>query len=502
MPSSPASPEFTVSHGGAVRGECDGEIERFLGVPYAAAPVAELRFAAPAPATWAGVRPADAPGPNAPQSNGPRAMPGLDLVPLVDSGWREGDDFLTLNLWRPVGASAAPVMVFIHGGGFVGGSKDAAVHDGGGFARSGVVCVAINYRLGVEGFLPLPGAPTNLGLRDMLAALRWVQNNAAAFGGDPANVTVFGESAGAMAIADLIASPMSKGLFRRAIVQSGHGAMVRSLPVARKLVRRLARLLGVKPTAAGFRERTAAQAVAALEKVSQPTARIDLREADGREPAFGLSRFLPVWGDDVLPESPLAALAKGAGAEIDLLIGTNREEMNIYFVPTGVRAKIGRMLARVLLGRALPKAGAVLEAYGWRDRARKPGDVFTEALHDLVFRWPARRFAETHRGRTHMYDFGWCSPACGGALGACHGVELPFVFDTLASVTGPNGLVGEAPPLEAQALADRVHSIWVEFARRGAAPWPEYAAADRQVFDLVEGRARAEPPMPAAPFLP
>lgn len=494
-------PEFRSVPGGLVEGRREGDVERFLGVPYAAPPVDGLRFEEPAPVQpWTGVR-AEAPqGPNAPQSVGPRVFPGLDLTPLVDAGWRAGDEFLTLNLWRPVGASKVPVMVFVHGGAFVGGSKDAAVHDGSAFARSGVACVAINYRLGVEGFLPIPGAPTNLGLRDVLAALRWVRNNAAAFGGDPGNVTVFGESAGAMAIADLIASPLAKGLFRRAIVQSGHGAMVRSIPVARKLVRRVARALGVKPTVEGFRQRTVAEAVAAMEAVSLPTARIDLRESDGREPAFGLSRFLPVWGDDVLPEPPIEALAKGAGAEVDLLIGSNREEMNIYFVPTGVRATIGRLLARVLLGRVQPRAGALLEAYGWRDRTRKAGDVFTEALHDAVFRWPARRFAETHQGRTHVYEFGWRSPACGGSLGACHALELPFVFDTLATVTGPDGLAGEAPP--PQALANRVHRLWVEFARTGEAPWPEYSKDARQVYDLVEGRAQAEPPMAVAPFLP
>ena len=189
-------------------------------------------------------------------------------------------------------------MVWIHGGAFTLGSKDAAVSDGAAFARSGVVCVAINYRMGIEGFLPIPGAPTNLGLRDQLSALAWVRDNIAAFGGDPANITVFGESAGAMAIADLITSPLAKGLFRRAIVQSGHGAMVRSLPVAAKLVRKVAKLLGVKPTLEGFRSATPEQAVAALETAQAPTTLLDLREADGRAPAFGLSKFLPVWGDD------------------------------------------------------------------------------------------------------------------------------------------------------------------------------------------------------------
>jgi para-nitrobenzyl esterase len=129
----------------------------------------------------------------------------------------------------------------------------------------------------------------------------------------------------------------------------------------------------------------------------------------------------------------------------------------------------------------------------------KPGQVLTDALTDLVFRWPARRFAEAHRGRTHMYEFDWRSPAFGGELGAAHGMEMPFVFDTLATVTGPQGLAGEAPP---QDLATRIHRLWVGFATDGSLPWPEFDAETRQVYSLVAGEARHEPVMPAAPFLP
>src|SRR5205085_10133759 len=149
---------------------------------------------------------------------------------------------------------SGPVMVFILGGAFVVGSKDAPVHDGTAFAESGVVCVAINYRLGIEGFLPIQGIPTNLGLRDKVAALEWVRDNVAEFGGDWANVTVFGESAGAMAIADLVTSPKAQGLFKRAIVQSGHGSMVRELNVAQRLVAKIAGLLKIEPTETGFRK--------------------------------------------------------------------------------------------------------------------------------------------------------------------------------------------------------------------------------------------------------
>jgi para-nitrobenzyl esterase len=482
---------------GALRGQASGGIRRFLGVSYAAPPVGALRFAAPAPVVpWHGVRDATAPGPNAPQRV--RAVPGLEVAPLIGAGWVEGDDYLTLNLWRPDDdRTGLPVMVFVHGGGFVLGSKDASVQDGATFARDGIVCVAINYRLGIDGFLPIPGVPTNLGLRDIIAALGWVRAEIARFGGDPANVTIFGESAGAMAIADLVTSPLAAGLFSRAIIQSGHGAMTRDIPVARRLVDRLARLLGTAPTREGFAAVAIEATLDAIEKVSAPTARIDLRDRHGHEPVFGISRFVPVHGDDVLPAPPLDALRHGAGGDIDILIGSNAEEMNLYLVPSGVRDRINRLLAWLVLRRSQPRAWRVLNAYGaGRKRA---GQALTDALADLVFRWPARRFAEEHRGRTHLYEFEWRSPAFDGELGAAHAVELPFVFDSLSTTSGPQGLLGEAPPQE---LATRMHRLWVDFARDGSLPWAPFDRDTRQVYRIAAGEAVHEPRMPAAHFLP
>jgi para-nitrobenzyl esterase len=486
---------------GAVRGVRRDGILRFLGIPYAAAPVGPRRFAIPvAHEGWTGVRDAIEPGPSAPHSVKP--FPGLDVEPLIGAGWRKGDDYLNVNVWAPDtpdDGAPRPVMVWIHGGGFVLGSNQAAIQDGTAFARSGMVCIAINYRMGVEGFLPIPGVPTNLGLRDMIFALEWVRDNAAAFGGDPGNLTVFGESAGAMAIANLMTSPLAAGLFRRAIVESGHGAMVRPIPIAQRLVRKVAKLLDVTPDEAGFRSASVEACVAAVEKVSQPTTRIDLRDSDRREPVFGISRFVPVHGDDVLPEKPIDALAKGAGAGVELLIGTNAEEMNLYLVPTGVRDRIGSLLAWYVLSRSQPRARQVLKAYGLGAKGKAPGQALTDAMNDLVFRWPARRFAEEHRGRTHFYEFDWRSPAFGGELGASHGMELPFVFDTLDCVTGEEGLAGTSPP---KALADRVHRLWVGFAIDGRLPWPEYDRKTRQVYQLEKGEAVHEPAMPAARFSP
>jgi para-nitrobenzyl esterase len=480
---------------GSVRGVRKDGVDVFLGVPYAASPVGARRFAPPQPPEpWSGVRDATVPGATAPQFI--REFPQLEVTPLIGEGWRRGDDYLVLNVWAPADdRPGKPVMCFVHGGAFVLGNKDAPVNDGTAFARDGIVCIAINYRMGIEGFLPIDGAPTNLGLRDQLAALRWVQQNAARFGGDPANVTVFGESAGAMSIACLVASPLAHGLFRRAIIQSGHGSMVRPIDVAQRLTRRIAKFLRVAPDVAGFGSRSAEQCVAAMERVQRPTTRIDLRDDQGREPAFGLSRFLPVVGDDVLPAHPLTMLAQGGGSAVELLIGTNREEMNLYFVPTGVRHKLPRLLAWYLLRKVEPDASRVLKSYGLGTPGVRAGDAFTEALHDLVFRSPARKYADAHRGRRHFYEFDWRSPACGGQLGACHGLELPFVFDTLQTVTGPRGLAGSEPP---QALADRVHRLWVQFASNGDLPWPAYDTSTRQVYHLAAGEVRPDPAMPAA----
>ena len=479
---------------GPVRGVTKNGVSRFFGIPYAAAPSGDRRFAVPEPhepwSLWDGTKK----GPSAPFQLAD--FDALDLAPLVGSGWDKGEDYLNLNIWAPANnAGDLPVMVWVHGGGWVGGSAMAPVQDGTSFAHDGVILVSITYRLGVDGFLPIPDAPLNLGLRDTIAALQWVQDNIAAFGGAPKNVTVFGESAGAMSIGNLVPSPLAKGLFRRAIIQSGHGSIVRTQAVMERVTRKMAKLLGVAPTLEGFRSVSIQRGLDALDKISKPTALLNMRGEDGRDPAFGVSRFTPIVGDDVIPIKPLEALAQGAGAEVDILIGTNSEEMNLYLVPTGVKAKIGKLLSWFVLSRSAPKAAATLKAY--RASGATPGQALNQALGDLMFRWPARVYAATHQGRTHMYEFGWRSPAFDGELGACHAVEMPFVFDTLPTGTGAKGFLGENPP---QALADSVHKIWVDYARDGSLPWPEFDGTTRQVYHLERGVAEYEPEMLAAKF--
>lgn len=232
---------------GAVRGRHREDPTVFLGIPYAAPPTGKDRFAAPRPHDpWEGVRDATEEGPTAPQ--GPRRLGALDMAAYFGPGWVPGADYLTVNVWAPrPRPSAAPVMVFVHGGGFVAGSNRSPLYDGSRFARDGVVLVTVNYRLGIPGFLDLPGAPRNRGLLDVLAALRWVRRNIAAFGGDPGNITLFGQSAGATLTGAVLADPASAGLVGRAIVQSGSGRGAFTPGQAARVTAAAAEALGIPP---------------------------------------------------------------------------------------------------------------------------------------------------------------------------------------------------------------------------------------------------------------
>lgn len=481
-----------------VQGTSENGVRRFLSLPYAAPLTDVRRFRAPQPVEpWTGIRDATRSGPSAPQNHG--EFPGIDMAALMGAPDPAGPDYLTLNLWTPEGAAKRPVMVFIHGGSFVAGSKDAPVYDGSAFARDGVLCVTINYRLGIEGFLPIPGVPTNLGLRDAIAALTWVRDNIAIFGGDSDNVTIFGESAGAAAVAMLTLSPLAKGLFARAICQSGHAELSREAKVMRPIVKRLARRLKISADRDGFASLPPEALLEAQLWIAKPSLFLDMRDADGRDITFGTARFIPVHGDDVLPERPIDALKNGAGADVDLLIGTTSEEANLFFAPGDGGSKLRRWQLRLVARRAVPKSRKLLQAYGLDDRDTPPVAVFARVMTDLFFRAITRRTAELHQGRTWVFEFDWRSPALGGKLGAAHAVELPFVFDTLNAASGPEGLLGDNPP---QALADTIHALWTGFATQGSMPWQQYDAATRQVYSLTHGTAWHEPLTPAANFLP
>ena len=217
-----------------------------------------------------------------------------------------------------------------------GAARTCTVYDGASFARNGVVCIAMNYRVGIEGFLPIAGVPTNLGLRDMIAALQWVRDNVSAFGGDPANVTLFGESGGAFCIAALMTSPLASGLFRRAICQSGHVYVSRDLALMQRLMRRVAKRLRVTPDRAGFTSKPAEALLPAQDWAMRPSLFCRTTATpSGAIRASGITRFLPVQHDDVLPRPGHSGAGRRARREVDLLIGTNTDEGNLFFAPGG-----------------------------------------------------------------------------------------------------------------------------------------------------------------------
>jgi para-nitrobenzyl esterase len=473
---------------GAVRGRNVQGVAAFKGIPYAAPPVGHRRFAAPVPPQpWDGVREASAFSPTPPQVDlSSQRMPGLDLSPIVGDSWRKGDDYLTLNIWTPdPGARGLPVMVFIYGGAFVSGGSSTLLYDGMRFARDGVVSVSFNYRLGVEGFLPVSGGETNVGLRDQIAALTWVQDNIAAFGGDPNNVTIFGESAGALSVDTLLAVPSAVGLFRRAISQSGGAQHTMSIEQATRVAARLGEILGMKATRENFASLSFEHIVTAQSQMLPGS--LDLTTTQDTDPTGGLTLFLPIRDGDLVSTQPVEAIRQGASATVDLLLGTNSLEMNLYYVPTGLLNLIDsdeKVCASI--GGRHPQPESLVATY----RACRPeassGELFSAIITDWMFFIPTVRLAEAHApypGGTYLYEFAWPSPACDGMLGACHGMELGFVFDTLDTpgLIGPQGLVGEDPPVE---LAKRIHQTWINFAATGDPGWIPFSTQQHQVMRI------------------
>src|SRR5215475_14284865 len=336
-----------------------------------------------------------------------------------------GDDWLNLNVWTPDVAGRAPVMVWIHGGAFANGNSAVQMYDGYSFARDGVVLVSINYRLGIDGFALLPDAPPNRGLLDQVAALEWVRDNIAAFGGDPDNVTIFGESAGAMSVMTLLSLPRARGLFRRAIAQSG-AAQVGAAPADARLV------TGELSTVLGFDATAASLAGLPLDKLNAAQAAVRDAMALAPDPArWGASivrtsmAFPPVVDGEILPVVPQAALAAGKGADVTLLTGTNTEEFRFFFVPTGMAAALTDEAMPFVLGGLgiTPETAAVYQA---NRPGASPGDVACALVTDWFFRNPMFAAAEARLAAggaapTFVYEFGWRSPV--QDLGAAHAVE-------------------------------------------------------------------------------
>lgn len=457
------------THYGQVRGQQEGAVCVWRGIPYAQAPVGERRFRAPLPPQpWPGIREVTSFGAVAPQSstglearfNIPRNA--AQLLP-------QSEDCLYLNVWAPDTTTqettqGRPVMVWIHGGSFITGSGSTPIYDGARFAAHGdVVVVTINYRLGPLGFLHLadlaPGFDNNVGLLDQLTALRWVQENIQAFGGDPTRVTVFGESAGAMSIAALLGMPAAQGLFQAAILQSG--AVRLHKPERAKLVAMalLRELNQTSPNA--LRELP----VEALLRAAQNL----LRTIPGGLP------FQPVLDGRTLPVHPLEAIGTGALRNVPLLIGTNLDEGNL-FVPENAAGQNLERLLEPIVGpeRAMPIASSY--------PASRAGQA--QLMTDTVFWLPALQLAERQlpHAPVWMYRFDWCAPSGQPIPGAFHALELGFVWDVLDTPAAQLFLANATAP---QSLADAMHRAWLAFAHHHnpnvpeLPHWPQYDATDR-----------------------
>ena len=468
---------------GRLRGALTDGIASFKGVPYAAAPFGANRFQPPQPApSWEGIREAVAFGPTVPK---PPYFPPFDVIlpePAI-----AGEDCLNLNIWTPdPRATGLPVMVWIHGGAFANGTAAVPNYDGSRFARDGVVLVSINYRLGVDGFLYLGDGVANLGLLDQVAALEWVRDNIAAFGGDSGNVTIFGESAGGMSVTTLLSMPRAKGLFRRAIAQSGAGHHALSAATATRVGGYLAEKLGVPADRAAIAEVPVAKVYEAQVMLSAEAFTVPDPVKWG-EVAANLMPFEPVIDGDVVPDLPIQGIAAGASAGIDLMVGTNREEQRLFMVPSGAIDPIDEnILGMAVAAYQLP--ANTIEVYSAARPGATPGDLLAAISTDWFFRIPAVRLAEAHSGNggsTHVYEMAWRSPLYGGRLGACHALEIGFVFDTLDAEWNDR-LAGPNPP---QSIADEMHRAWVAFARTGDPGWETYDTARRTVmrFDAASG---------------
>ncbi|MCG8590987.1 MAG: carboxylesterase/lipase family protein [Proteobacteria bacterium] len=479
--------------GGWLRGRVESGVAHFRGIPYARAPRGLLRFQPPlAPSPWRGVRDARRPGRAAPQ-------PGPALAPVrLDLGTRIGEDCLSLNVATPsLEGPARPVLVWIHGGAFVFGAGSSPLYEARRLARRGdLVVVTLNYRLGGFGFVHLHTLgdedfrhSSNLGLRDQIAALEWIRDNIAVFGGDPHNVTVAGQSAGAMCAAALLVAPRAQSLFHRAILQSGAADHVQTPETAAHVARVFLSEVGLR--------RPDRRALAALPtaQLLRAQRRTWLRTFDAEQ----LMAFLPAVDGDVLPVDPVQGLREGRARDRAVLLGTNLDEWNLFRVPDLVAGALGQAelvgrgregLRRAGGGFGLPLAERAARAY--RDAvAARGGQTNAFALWSAfqsarVFHYPASRLAEAHGaggGRVFSYLFTWRPPLLRRTLGAFHALELPFVFGWTQQPTLRAG-IGLSTGMRQLSLS--MQHAWASFARRGN---PGHSGLP--VWDAYEAPARA-----------
>jgi len=477
--------------GGALIGVEQDGLRIFRGIPFAAPPVGALRFAPPQPAPpWSEplVAREFGPGPLQPADGLSRSLG------LLDGSERFDEDCLRLNLWAPAApAPPRPVMVWLHGGAFQTGTAAGPAYDGARLARhAGVLVVTLNYRVGALGFLHLGEAgPSNLGLLDQIAALRWVQDEIGGFGGDPRNVTLFGESAGAGSLCALLAMPAARGLFRRAIVQSAAPEGCLSDAEGRARAQLFLAEVGLEKTdLAALRALTPEQILAAQAACQEPGPR-----------RIGMF-FAPVVEGQTLPCTPLSGVAQGVAAEVELIVGTTAEEMRLYAMIPGFGelspAQLLRSVAERLPAGTQDRAPALLAHYPPSD---PPRDRFFALETDWHLWLPAIRMAEAqarHQPRTFMYRFTWRSAFQEGACGACHALDVPFTLGNLDANPALAAFAGSGP--SARALADAMMAAWGGFARDGdpsppdAPPWPPYSLPQRATYELGSCRQVLDTP--------
>ena len=460
--------------GGEVQGVVSGDVASFKGIPFAAPPVGDLRWKPPQPVKpWTGVKSADTMAPGCMQDSG--------LAALMNAPTNFSEDCLYLNVWSPakVPGEKLPVMVWIYGGGFAVGATNAPVYDGSRLAQKGAVIVSVAYRVGAFGFLAHPdlsresgkGSGT-YGLQDMIAGLRWVKNNIAQFGGDPNRVTIFGESAGGIAVSMLAASPAAKGMFHRVISESGGSfAPVRFANEAGQNVPTLALAESVGKT---FLEGLAVNDIKAAHAL---TADQIQKGAGG-----GLGRFWPVADGDVLPGDQYELYQAGRFNDTPVLIGTNSDE-GAMFARRGVTSTAFEQQIRAGYG---AKADTILNAYPHATDAeafKSSKDIFRES----AFAWHtwawARLQSQKGKNKAYVYYFDHRTPATPD--GANHGSEISFVFRNLGVLAGV--LVGQ-PQAGDAALSDLMSSYWVNFAKSGdpngagLPAWPAFSEKDQKVM--------------------
>ncbi len=450
---------------GKIEGILEDGLFAFKGIPYAAPPVGDLRWLPPQPVTpWQGVKSAKEYGAISPQNE----MPGGEVIPgKIDQP--QDEDCLFLNIWtKGLDNGRRPVMVWIHGGAFIIGSgSDAMYRNHNIVSRGDVVLVTINYRLGALGFMNLKEitggkipATGCEGFLDQIAALEWVGDNIEVFGGDPENITVFGESAGGMSIGSLMGMPSAKGKFHKAILESGAGNTVSSLEDGVAAASGFLDILGLKgKDADSLRSLTVKQILDTQEKLG-----IHLMRKEGR-----ITPHQPVVDGIIMPEVPIEAIERGSAADVKTIAGTNLEEFKLFAVtdPTlhnideqGVVNRLERLIPPEHVSRVIAAYRNAREARG---ESTGPKDILTAIQGDLMFRISCLNLVEAQCKNSqpaYNYLFTWKSPAMGGILGACHALEIGFVFGNF-----DDSFCGSGP--EAEALSGKMQDAWIAFARTG-----------------------------------